>query len=363
MVVQVRLNEGDVVDENAAGGKYGYRIGHTLGNYSVPDRVLNSVDDRPVKVITIGAGVSGILMAHLLQRNSKNVKHVIYEKNGDVRVCKLLSCDKVLTTLTLDWRDLAGGMTPANATGRNYPLLLTVRFQNRYPGCACDVPSHAYTFAFALNADWPAYLSNSEDIFRYLTRVVECFDLRRYMRFNSPVQSCEWLEKEGKWRVTIKDAKSGAVFHDECDILVGANGLLNSWKWPEEVKGLHEFSGKLVHTARWPDEYTADQWKNERVAVLGSGASAIQVVPTMQTEVKHMNVYLRSPVWFAELGGHGGENSECKYRPYTHHYERLICDPEMTRKPAKSCASTMPSCCPQRNGLKMGSTRRWALRP
>jgi hypothetical protein len=84
MVLQVDLEDGFAMDENGPGGKYGYRLGHTLGKYSVPDRDLNSVDDRPVKVITIGAGVSGILMAHFLQRDSGNVEHVVYEKNGDV---------------------------------------------------------------------------------------------------------------------------------------------------------------------------------------------------------------------------------------------------------------------------------------
>jgi hypothetical protein len=64
---------------------YGYRIGHSLNGYTIPDRVLNSVEDRPVKVLTIGAGISGILIAYLIQKNCRNVEHVIYEKNGDVR--------------------------------------------------------------------------------------------------------------------------------------------------------------------------------------------------------------------------------------------------------------------------------------
>ena len=72
------------VDPHGPGGKYGYRIGHADGGYAIPDRVLNSVEDRKVKVITIGAGVSGILMAHLIQRDCENVEHQIYEKNGDI---------------------------------------------------------------------------------------------------------------------------------------------------------------------------------------------------------------------------------------------------------------------------------------
>jgi hypothetical protein len=72
------------IDDNEPGGKYGYRLGHTQGDYTIPDRVLNTVEDRKVKVLTIGAGVSGILMAYLFQRDCENVEHVIYEKNGDI---------------------------------------------------------------------------------------------------------------------------------------------------------------------------------------------------------------------------------------------------------------------------------------
>lgn len=133
------------------------------------------------------------------------------------------------------------------------------------------------------------------------------------MRFDSAIQNCEWREDEGKWHVKIHDAKSGTTFEDKCDILIGANGLLNSWKWPTEVEGLSSFNGRLIHTARWPDDYTSEQWRNERVAVLGSGASAIQVVPTMQSDVKHMDAFIRTPIWFAEIAGHGGENTDCKY--------------------------------------------------
>ncbi|KAK4499757.1 hypothetical protein PRZ48_007943 [Zasmidium cellare] len=211
-------------------------------------------------------------MAYLIQRDCTNVEHVIYEKNGDI-----------------------GGTW----------------LENRYPGCACDVPSHAYTYAFALNADWPKYLSPSDDIFRYLARVVDCFELRRFMNFNISVQSCIWNENEGQWHVSLRNVETGEESSDTCHVLIGANGLLNSWKYPEEVENLHKFKGRLVHTARWPDDYGPEQWSQERVAVLGSGASAIQVVPAMQTAgVKQMDVFVRTPVWFAELAGHAGQNHE-----------------------------------------------------
>ncbi|KAI1630493.1 flavin-binding monooxygenase-like protein [Exophiala viscosa] len=259
----------NTADESGPGGKYGYRLGHSQNGYNIPDYVLGDGAHRRVKVLTIGAGVSGILMAYLLQKHGENVEHVVYEKNGDI-----------------------GGTW----------------LENRYPGCACDVPSHAYTYAFALNADWPKYLSPSDDIFRYLTRVVECFGLRRYMKFNHAIQAAKWNEEEGKWHVTIHNWEKDEVIEETCDVLISANGLLNSWKLPEEVEGLKSFKGKLLHTARWPDEYGATQWKEDRVAVIGSGATSIQVVPTLQPHVKSMDVFVRTPVWFAEIADHSGDN-------------------------------------------------------
>ncbi|KAH8901434.1 monooxygenase [Thozetella sp. PMI_491] len=265
---QAGFTNGTNIPDDQPGGKYGYRIGQVRGDYRIPDVVLNSYE-RKVKVITIGAGISGIFLSYLIQKHGENIEHVIYEKNGDI-----------------------GGTW----------------LENRYPGCACDVPSHAYTFAFALYTDWPKFLSPSEDIFRYLDRVVECFGLRQYMNFNSTIKACEWNEAEGKWHVEIADSLTGEVRNDTCDILVSANGILNSWKFPEEVDGLHSFGGRLIHTARWPEEYTEEKWKGQRIAVIGSGATSMQIVPTMQPEARQLEVFVRTPVWFAEFADHGGDN-------------------------------------------------------
>ena len=135
------------------------------------------------------------------------------------------------------------------------------------------------------------------------------------MTFNSAVESCVWAEKSGKWQVTIQDVLTGETRSDTCDILIGANGLLNSYKYPEEVEGLRSFTGRLVHTARWPDEYGPSQWKNDRVAVLGSGASSIQTGPTMQPHAKSLDVFVRTPIWFAEIADHSGDNFDCESRP------------------------------------------------
>lgn len=280
------------IDDDAPGGKYGYRIGHSKDGYSIKDIVLNAPENRKIKVLTIGAGVSGILMAYLIQQQCENVEHVIYEKNGDIGGT---------------WLEVSSEALGPFRYGELTDL------KNRFPGCACDVPSHAYTYSFALNADWPKYLSSSADIFRYLNRVVSCFDLRKYMRFNHVIKACKWNEEKGQWNVTILDHATGKTIDEECDVLIGANGLLNSWKYPEEVKGLESFKGRLVHTARWPDQYGATEWMKDRVAVIGSGATSIQTVPTMQPHVKSMDVFVRTPVWFAEIADHAGDNYDCEF--------------------------------------------------
>jgi cation diffusion facilitator CzcD-associated flavoprotein CzcO len=183
-----------------------------------------------------------LLNAHIVQ----NVEHVIYEKNPDI-----------------------GGTW----------------LENRYPGCACDIPSHAYTYNFALNPDWPRFFSYSPDIWKYLNKVCETFGLRKYMNFNTEVVESRWDEDRGKWTVKIKKTIPGSdiveEFEDECDLLLYATGILNDFKWPK-IEGIETFKGKICHTARWPEDYQEEEWKNDQVAIIGSGASSIQTVPKMQ---------------------------------------------------------------------------------
>jgi cation diffusion facilitator CzcD-associated flavoprotein CzcO len=134
------------------------------------------------------------------------------------------------------------------------------------------------------------------------------------MTFDSAVKSCIWNEGEGKWHVSIENVKTGQIKEEMADSLLGANGVLNAWKWPEEVEGLKTFKGRMIHTARWPEDYGEEQWKNERIAVLGSGASSIQAVPSMQPYSKYIEVFVRTPVWFGEIAGHSGDNTECKLK-------------------------------------------------
>ncbi|KAL3603121.1 hypothetical protein FPOAC2_07438 [Fusarium poae] len=267
--------------------------------YSIPNTTYGDASNRRLKVVTIGAGFSGILLAYELQKKCQNVEHVIYEKNHEI-----------------------GGTW----------------LENRYPNCACDVPSHGYTYNFALNPDWPRFFSYSQDIWEYLNKVTHTFGLRKYMTFNTEVVGAVFDESRGKWRLKIRcnipqtgkfdptKESEGEIFYDECDLLLYATGMLNKFKWPE-ITGLERFKGRLVHTAHWPKDYQAEQWKQDRVAVIGSGASSVQTVPGMQPYVKHMDVFVRTGVWFVQIANNFGANHEYtdeQKREFKEHPEKLV---------------------------------------
>jgi cation diffusion facilitator CzcD-associated flavoprotein CzcO len=162
--------------------------------------------------------------------------------------------------------------------------------------------------------------------------VCEVFDLNKYMKFNIDVYHAEWMDMEGQWKVRCRETgPNGTVreFEDFAHILLNNSGIQNDWKWPD-IEGLGLFKGKLLHTARWDPEYQAEQWKGQKVAVIGGGASSVQTVPGMQVSlrlpisvrgrpteliqpyVKHMDVFVRTGVWFVGLGSEASENMPCK---------------------------------------------------
>ncbi|RFU33288.1 hypothetical protein B7463_g3052, partial [Scytalidium lignicola] len=166
------------------------------------------------------------------------------------------------------------------------------------------------TYSFALNPDWPSFFSPSKDIWAYLNRVVDKWGLRKYMRFSTEVIGCVWQEETSTWKVQMRrsdDGKNVTEFNEECDILLHATGVLNNFKWPS-IKGIEKFKGKLIHTARWPEQYQEQEWSKEKVVIIGSGASSIQTVPNMQPYVKHMDIFIRTPVWFVDIAGNEGKN-------------------------------------------------------
>ncbi|MFE9612034.1 flavin-containing monooxygenase [Streptomyces sp. NPDC006012] len=158
---------------------------------------------------------------------------------------------------------------------------------NDYPGCACDVPSHLYSFSFAPNPEWPRAFSGQEHIRAYLERVADTFRLRPHLRFGAEVQRMAWDTGKLRWEI---ETSSGAL---SADVVVSAAGALADPRIPP-IPGLDSFPGEVFHSARWNHDYDL---RGKRVAVVGTGASAIQIVPAIQPLVSRLTLFQRTPPW------------------------------------------------------------------
>ncbi len=158
---------------------------------------------------------------------------------------------------------------------------------NTYPGAACDVPSQLYSFSFAPNPDWTRAYSPQAEIRDYLEHVAHDAGVLDRFRFGAEVVEATWDDDEVLWRVRTSAGDLTA------QTLIAATGGLSAPRMPD-IEGLESFEGPLFHTACWDH---AAELSDRRVAVIGTGASAIQVVPTLQPEVAHLDVYQRTPPW------------------------------------------------------------------
>ncbi len=162
-------------------------------------------------------------------------------------------------------------------------------FHNSYPGAACDVPSPLYSFSFAQRTDWTHLCSPQPAILRYLQEVTRSFGVEPLIRFNSIVQDCTWDGDARKWTVRTADGAEHVG-----DALVIATGQLHQPVIPD-LPGRDVFTGKQFHSARWDHDYDLT---GKRVAVIGSGASAVQFVPEIAPKVGHLTVFQRTGNWF-----------------------------------------------------------------
>lgn len=158
---------------------------------------------------------------------------------------------------------------------------------NRYPGCQCDVESNLYSFSFAPNPGWTRLFPLQQEIWDYLERCADRFGIRPNLRFNQAVVSAEWQEQEARWLLRTADGELTAGF------LVAATGPLSEPSLPD-IPGLSSFEGSKFHSACWDE--SADL-QGKRVAVVGTGASAIQLVPRIQPLVGRLHLFQRTPAW------------------------------------------------------------------
>jgi cation diffusion facilitator CzcD-associated flavoprotein CzcO len=158
---------------------------------------------------------------------------------------------------------------------------------NQYPGCACDIPSHLYSLSFAPRADWSRMYPRQPELFDYLREVADQHNLRPKIRFNTKMTAATWDEAANLWRV---NTSTGAI---TARVLISGIGGLHIPATPR-LPGLETFQGKTFHSAQWDKTYDLT---GKRVAVIGTGASAIQFVPQIAPLVEKLNLFQRTPPW------------------------------------------------------------------
>jgi cation diffusion facilitator CzcD-associated flavoprotein CzcO len=160
-------------------------------------------------------------------------------------------------------------------------------WQNTYPGCQCDVPSNLYSFSFALNPAWSQTFPLQPEIGLYVTQVADDFGVRPYVRTHTDVHGAAWDEQTQRWRI---ETSRGVL---TARVLVAGMGGLSEPSIPH-IEGAERFAGPAFHTAHWDHDVDLT---GKRVAVIGTGASAVQVVPRIQPQVAHLDVFQRTPPW------------------------------------------------------------------
>ena len=176
-------------------------------------------------------------------------------------------------------------------------------FLNRYPGCACDVPSHLYSFSFDQNPGWSRAYSPAPEIWRYQKATAEKHGITPFIRCNAEVARAEYDEAAQLWRLTLASGEAVSA-----RALVAGAGILHVPFYPQ-IEGAASFAGKTMHTAKWDDAYDLS---GKRVAVIGTGASAIQLVPAIAEKVAHLDLYQRTPGWVIPRMDHAFEEKSKK---------------------------------------------------
>ncbi|KAI3559758.1 cyclohexanone 1,2-monooxygenase [Colletotrichum abscissum] len=246
---------------------------------------------RKIKVFTIGAGFSGLLMAHKFQHRFPEmrdiVEHTIFEAHSEVGGTWLV---------------------------------------NNYPGVQCDVPAHIYAFPFDPNPDWSRFYASGAEILQYMKDTVKKWNLDRDLQLNTKVVGATWQEELGQWKVTVE--YQGEQRDEFCHVLISAQGVLVHESWPD-VPGLRDFEGHITHSARWDHDF---DYSNKRIAVIGNGSSGIQIVPQMAklpgTDVLNL---IRGPAWVyyrAPPSKHLGRDDPDPNPRYTDEERKKFHDPE-----------------------------------
>lgn len=165
-------------------------------------------------------------------------------------------------------------------------------YQNIYPGCGVDTPNHFYSYSFEPESDWSHFFAKRDELWQYFERVADRHRLRDHTLFNTEVLSAVFDEHAESWTLQLRGS-DGRVFDRSARIVISAVGVLNRPKWPE-IEGIDTFAGTMLHSGSWDPDF---DWRGKTVAVVGTGASAHQIVPTIAADVAQLAVFQRSPHW------------------------------------------------------------------
>lgn len=161
-------------------------------------------------------------------------------------------------------------------------------YVNHYPGLAVDVPTTTYSYFFEPNPNWSRLFSTGTEIKNYADDVADKYDVRRHIRFNTTVTGARWDEDDAVWRLSLAGGEQLRA-----RFLITATGFLSQPRTPD-IPGITEFDGKVIHTTDWDDEYSLH---GRRVAIIGTGATAVQLIPELAERVAELTVYQRTPIW------------------------------------------------------------------
>ena len=201
-------------------------------------------------IVIIGAGVAGIALGKLL--NDLALPYIILEKNEEV-----------------------GGTW----------------WENTYPGAGVDTPNHAYSFSFGKPYRWSRYFSPQHEIQDYISGKADEFHIRRHIRFGVEVKQVDWQADKNHWQLQLATDKGTETLN--APILVSAVGQISVPKLPP-IDGLENFDGPLFHSSHWPKDL---DWKGKKLALVGTGASSMQIAPSIADDVAELTIFQRSPQW------------------------------------------------------------------
>jgi 4-hydroxyacetophenone monooxygenase len=245
-----------------------HRANHEVTGDVAGSQRQSGVQTNDIHVVIIGAGASGLCAA--IQLGKLGIPYTIFEKNAEV-----------------------GGTW----------------YENRYPGCAVDTPNHFYQFSFEPNNNWPNYFSQRDAIQAYLEHCADEYDVRKNIRFDTEVSTAVFNEATQTWSIQASKQTAdatGQVEHIQANAVICAVGQLNRPAIPK-LPGLEKFQGQVVHTAQWPEHLDV---KAKKIALIGTGASAVQVGPAIAAQVESLAVLQRSGSWVVRRPNIDGVVSE-----------------------------------------------------